>query len=126
MTTLALTPGRPPRLLLALLALALFVPLGVTVVGNPAHATKHASDHTLINRCLDDNGPHMVLQSRSPKRTNQYWRVCQLDDGRWGVQLLERVARGWRERTAFVPKSGTWHDVWEYVSARAVKVWPGG
>ncbi|GAI18460.1 unnamed protein product, partial [marine sediment metagenome] len=61
-----------------------------------------------------------VYKWRSWRRPNTFIQTCRLDDGRWGLRIIEAVARGWLEKTSFVVKGGSWPELIEYVSARAL------
>ncbi len=124
MTTVAAyhpQPGRSPLplLLAALIAIALLaaIALGVHAVA------KHGTEAVAIRQACDEKGPHQIWQERS--HPNKFFRVCKLDDGRHGIQIVECTARGARERTAFVPRAshhpaGSLLRIIEYLSARAV------
>lgn len=84
------------------------------------HAVEgHGTDAILIRECLNNNNPTLVLKSRWDK--NVYFRVCQLEDGRFGIQVLLRKAGQWIEKTTFVPKDGSWAKVSKYLFSRATR-----
>lgn len=111
-------PGFPwPLIFIALLAAVIYT----------AHAVKaHGADAENIRDCLNERGPDVTYQSASPYQQNKFYLGCQLEDGRWGLQILVRAKDGsWREKTSFIVKDGSWNRFVEYVSARA-RLWTGG
>jgi hypothetical protein len=83
---------------------------------------KHGAEATSIRRCLDSNGPNEVWEFTSHRRKGFFIFTCQLDDGKWGIQILQRTKLGqWIEKTAFVVKDGSAFQLKEYVTARAVR-----
>lgn len=120
------TDPRPPAagtLLLAALLLVAVAVYAVIEVQSRAHAVaRHGAEAVAIRQACEEYGPDYVFKSLSPK-DNKYFQVCALDDGRYGLRVIECTARGWMERTAFVAKGalgdGTWERTWEYLSARS-------
>jgi hypothetical protein len=87
-----------------------------------AHAVlKHGEEAKAIRKCIDNNGPDSTWTFTSHRRKDHFIRTCQLPDGRWGIQIIQATARGLIERTAFVIKDGTFFQLKEYVTARAVE-----
>lgn len=109
--------GAPVTMFLLFLVL---LGVGLYLLVEPTqHALqKHGAEAQLVRKACDQ-GPEEMWQSASWRRPNQFWQVCQTDDGRWGLRLIEKVKTGWKEKTSFIPKEGTYFDVREYVSARA-------
>lgn len=113
-----------PLLLLAIVAGAL-IASGIAGVAEqvrtrPEHSTaKHGDVVADIHRCLQQNGPHQVWRSTSWRTPNHYFLTCQLDDGTWGLSIVEKARKGWLERTTFQVKDGTLQQLIEYVSAKA-------
>ena len=113
-------PAIPLLILLALAAILLAVALDQVKVRNGEHApAKHGADAGAIHRCLDANGPAETWQFTSWRRPNHYIQTCQLDDGRWGLRIIQKVKNGWRERSSFIVKDGTYQQLFEYITARA-------
>lgn len=108
--------------LLALLAVLALGILGVAdhVRTNAAHTAHHGDVVEQIHTCLDSNGPAHVLKSRSWRQPNTRFLTCEYAPGEWGLMIAERAKNGWREITTFRVKSGTWGELWEYLSARGV------
>lgn len=96
----------------------------LAAVQNGTHSIeKHGADAVEIHAALDcGNGPVETWQSRSWRRKNQFFQVCQLEDGRWGLRLVERTLRGLKEKTSFVVKDGSRFALVEYLTARAVRI----
>jgi len=44
-----------------------------------------------------------------------FYRMCQLDDARWGMQAIIKVGDVWHEKTAFIRGDGTWQALTEYL-----------
>lgn len=116
---------RPDHRPLIALCLVLFAVAGVVAVRVAPHAlAKHGADAAAIHRCLDEQGPSEIWQSASWRTPGKFFQVCQLDDGRWGFRIIERIQAGWKERTSFVPGDGTRRALLEHLLAKAFRV-PG-
>lgn len=123
MTTLSIdardrAPLWPVFLTLLLLAVA---------VAASAHAlSKHAEASAVMHGC--NRGPHSAWQVRG--HPNDYWLLCQTDEGNYGVAKLKCTKQGWRNQTAFVPAAsqhagGSLARAIEYLSARSTIVQGG-
>jgi hypothetical protein len=88
-----------------------------------SHAVlKHGAEATAIRQCLEGRGPKEVWEFTSHKRRDFFILTCQMDDGKWGVQIIQRTKIGrLLEKTAFIIKDGSAFQLKEYVTARAVK-----
>ncbi len=112
---------------LAMAAVAYLQTADRVPVINGTHSTeKHLEDARQIQDCLEKpNNVLEVWKFTSHRRDREFFQVCQLDDGRFGLRLIRRVGRGleafWKERTSFVVKSGSYDELFEYVTARAVR-----
>ena len=83
---------------------------------------KHGAEATSIRQCLDGKGPNEVWEFTSRKRKDFFIFTCQMDDGKWGIQIVQRTKVGQLlEKTAFIIKDGSAFQLKEYVTARAVK-----
>jgi hypothetical protein len=80
-----------PLLMLALAGLAMFV---VSVYSEHATA-KHGDDADAVRQCLRDYDPLQVWVKMTDGRMFQ---VCQLQDGRFGIQICD----GTHECTSFI------------------------
>lgn len=126
MTTATVTyhtgPRFPWRLLLAVALLA------AIIFG--AHAVaKHGNDAELVRRACNDNGHYQLWQAL--ERPGKYYRVCKVDTGVFGLQIVECTARGLRERTSFIPgksqlQAGSYARIYEYLTGKAVRIAAGG
>lgn len=96
---------------------------GAVAVENRDHAViKHGLDAQKIRSCLNKNGPDEVWAFTSWRRANHFIQTCKLDDGRWGLRIIQGTKAGrWLERTSFIVKNGTKQELREYVTARAVR-----
>lgn len=116
-----------PLIFLMLLALAMGALLlygvdGVTdtVRARPEHSVaKHGDVVQRIHQCLNDKGPSQIWKSKSWRTPNRYFFGCELDDGTWGLSIVDKTKNGWLEKTTFRIKDGTLKQFVEYVSARA-------
>ena len=94
-----------------LLAAILLVAAIVVVVH--AHAVqRHGMDAEAIRKCLNDKGPYQVWKAMGE---DTFYRICQLDDMRWGLQAIVKVGDVWHEKTAFIRSDGTWKALTEYL-----------
>lgn len=115
----------PWLLAAAALGIILLAVAAAPKVLNGEHAIKkHAADAEAIHRCLDNGGEMERWQFWSHRRTDQYIQCGQLPDGRWGIRLIEKMGNIFRERTSFVVKNGTYNEMVEYISARAIRILP--
>jgi hypothetical protein len=107
---------------LPLLAIILAAVAGglVTVSYRNHSIVKHGYDAYAVNRCLDDNGPAQVFQSRNVANDSKYFQTCLMSDGRWGLRVIACQAGRWVEKTSFVVGQGSVGELTEYLSARAV------
>src|SRR5690606_11634682 len=117
-TTNASQPFRAPLLLLLL---GIILLAGIAVMPRMHAVAKHGMEAVAIRRACEQHGPDYVFRSLSPKTPDKFFQVCALDDGRYGIRIIECTARGWLEKTAFVAKgalgNGTWDRTYEYLSA---------
>lgn len=98
--------------------------LAVTTIP-PRVLTDHAVDRhgisavSQIRTCLDEKGPYQIWKSKiDPKK---FFLLCQLDDGRWGMQIVTNQIKQCFENTCFVPKDGSWVRVIEYLRGIATR-----
>ena len=98
----------------------------VSVKGTEHSALKHGNEAEQIRRCLDRRGGTIdVWKLETRRRPNQFFQVCQMEDGRMGLRLIEKLKNGlWREKTSFVVKAGSPGEALEYLTARALR-WTG-
>jgi Flp pilus assembly pilin Flp len=107
-------------------ALAVLI-VAVLVVGMPQvqpnlHAVlRHGDEALAIRRCLENKGPQQVWKKFGSER---FILVCKLDDGRLGIQIVQKVKEKWEEITAFIPENGTPTQVRAYLMKYATK-WNG-
>ena len=102
----------------ALVLLSIGLANRARVVNGKHSLAKHGAEAEAIHRCLDDNGPDELWAFTSWRRRDHYIQTCQLDDGRWGLRIIQRVKNGWNERTSFIVKDGSRERLVEYVTAR--------
>ena len=104
-------------ILIALAALAFGV-LAIQVQTRRHAIAKHGLDAAMVRYGCDNFGPDEVLRSRSWREPNKFFQLCPLEDGRYGLRIIACRAGRWVEVTSFVVKSGTWGELWEYVSGK--------
>ena len=104
-----------PVLFGAFLALNL---LGATVRERPEHTAKHGAEVAEIHAALSCDGPLATFRNLSWKRPDNFFHVCRLRDGQFGVMIADRLKDGrWLEVTTFLLGSAA--RAKEYLSARA-------
>jgi len=94
---------------------------GVAVAPSQHAIERHGAAVNAIRRCVQD--------SNSIRR---FWRLrngrlavmCKLPDGRWGIEILERLRNRWQEVTAFVPRDGSAEAVQRYLWQRGTPAKP--
>ena len=111
-----------PIILIGLFLASIFL---ATITIPPRVLARHAvekhgvTDVSQIRTCLDENGPYQIWKSKiDPKK---FFLLCQLDDGRWGMQIVTNQIRQCFENTCFVPKDGSWVRVIEYLRGIATR-----
>jgi hypothetical protein len=101
-----------------LLLILLFISLAVV---ETEHAViKHGTEAQRIRNCINKNGPYMTFRGTGQEK-NQWYIICQLNENTFGLQALVCEAGKLLEKTAFVPKDGTWANVLSYVTRFATK-----
>lgn len=91
------------------LSLILIVAFAFGVVYGTHAVTKHGQDALDIRRCLDLNGPNQIRKSFDG---STFYLVCLLDDGRTGIEPVDETGY---EKSAFVPRDGSWKAVQRYL-----------
>lgn len=87
----------------------------ITVDTDTSHAVqKHGAAVITIDNCFDTNG---VWQEWTNPANGRHARVCKLDSGKYGIQILSQDENGiWHEITKFVKeKMNTWDQVAQYL-----------
>ena len=114
------TSGLPFKPLIGLLLMLAVLVAAVAVLPQVHAELRHGSDALSIRQCLDQRGPQQVW--RSNDRTT-FYRLCQLDDGRWGLQaaIWDKVLDRLVEKTAFVKGEGSWSELTQYLAKFATR-----
>lgn len=106
-------------LLILFAALAFFAlqsAVGVVDFTESHGVKKHGISAVQIRKCLENNGP---LRDWVNPVTGRRARVCEVEPGRFGVQILEFKDGAWREITAFAKdKMRSLDQVLRYLSNR--------
>ncbi|KAA3645355.1 MAG: hypothetical protein DWQ07_12875 [Chloroflexi bacterium] len=105
-------------LILSLAFLIGFLLAGIVVINGRHAVDRHGAEATAIRTCIDNNGPTQIWMSRD-KRT--FYQICQLEDGRWGLQAIIKKGQEWFEKTAFVKGDGSWQALMRYLGNIATK-----
>lgn len=78
--------------------------------GEAKHGTLAA---TAIDECFNKNG---VWQEWINPSNGRHARICKLDDGKYGIQIIEQINGSWKEITKFVKeKMNSWSQVENYL-----------
>ena len=103
--------------------LLLFAAIAGSVVLGVHATTKHGNDARQVRECLNQG---WELQLWYNPDLDRYIRVCMIQDGRFGLQVVEAVKGNWREITSFVKnKLRTIQQVEKYLAnGGANKLWP--
>jgi hypothetical protein len=81
-----------------------------------AHAVvQHGSEAVAVRKCLDSNGPMMTFKHKSEPI---WYLLCKLNDGRFGIQA---VLKSGHEKTAFIPRDGSFKQVMDYIESFATR-----
>lgn len=77
-------------------------------------AAKHGTlAATAIDECFNKNG---VWQEWINPSNGRHARICKLDDGKYGIQIIEQINGTWKEITKFVKeKMNSWSQVENYL-----------
>ncbi len=125
MTTATAEYSSSPRgILLGMLTVLLIgLTIAMAVVYNDHAVERHGiAEVTAIRNCFENGGQFMVW--RDKRDHNKFFRICQLPDGRYGMQVVQDKIRECIERTCFIPKNGTYREVIEYLGRFATR-WKG-
>lgn len=72
-----------------------------------------------IHQCVDKNGPYQVWHNKFDSDT--FYNLCQLPDGRWGLEAFRKVGRQLFGKTAFVKGNGSWSEMVRYMQSIATR-----
>lgn len=118
---------QPRLIILGLLLMALGIatlivaPRSGKVIENSHAELAHGAEAVSVRQCLQN--PNNNIQLWVWRHDPRKWaRACQLPDGRWGLQIIQLTWRGWQEKTAFIPKDGSWPMFKEYITAKAIQI----
>jgi len=69
------------------------------------HATvKHGIWADRVRQCIDNGGTQQIWLRPDD---NRWLRLCEVNPGYWGIQVLEKVNEKWEEVTAYVRQRPT-------------------
>lgn len=100
-------------LLVAIAGLFLF-----RVVTHPHSVARHGVEAIEIRKALCDDGPVQMWKAR---RDNTYYLCARLSGGKFGLQAIQKNGNVWHEKTAFVPKDGSWSKLQSYLRTFATR-----
>lgn len=72
------------------------------IVVDPAYShavEEHPNSAPIVRTCMENKGPFVQFQIRKGQR---YLRVCAIDDSTFGFQIVDRVGKVFKERTAYI------------------------
>lgn len=119
MVTTPITLPQPRKLFPFWFIVALLLLLAtITVVVQDHAIERHGADARAIRECLDNKGPFQIWRARGGET---FYRLCQLDDGRWGLQAIVKEGDVWYERTAFIRGDGSWKALMKYLQRFATR-----
>jgi hypothetical protein len=118
MTTAQLTYRKPINYWVYVLLIVAGLLLA-TVITCPHAVHKHGSEALTIRDCLDKNGIYQVW--KSTQFDNQYFLICELSAGQYGLQIVREEGGLLNEVTAFVKGDGSWGKLVNYLSRIATK-----
>jgi hypothetical protein len=119
MASISLTLQQPRRLFPFSFFIVLLLILAAVVVVVQSHAVqRHGEEAEAIRKCLDNNGPFQIWRAFDGET---FYRLCQLDDERWGLQAIVKEGKTWVEKTAFVRGDGSWKALMNYLQRFATR-----
>src|SRR4051812_47900416 len=112
----AMTNNTPGLKYPFLAGLTIVFALAVTTA---AHAVqRHGDDAIAVRNCVSNNP---TINYRDLKDPSRFLLLCQLPDGRWGLQVVTKIRRTLQEVTAYIPKDGSWGEVSNFVLRNAIR-----
>jgi putative hemolysin len=92
-----------PVLFLALVLCALAVlalqGLGSIDLSFSHGEAKHGTAALTVRQCIDQNGPMQTWQNA---QTGRRALLCQMPDGKYGIQIVQFNGKAWQEITTFI------------------------
>ncbi len=122
MSTLTIASGKGSSLGCAFLLFCVAALLMAATIGTSiSHAiARHGMDAAAVHQCLDKNGHSSLWMN---PYNDHYIRVCNMQDGRAGIQVVKKVGGKWEEITAYIPKKAG--DLVKFLTdSGAELVWP--
>lgn len=104
-----------------LVAVAVLVLAAVAVINSVHAVARHGSEAEAIRKCLGQNGAYQIYKDRA----GDFYKLCKLDDGRWGAQIIAKQADEFFEKTAYVKGDGAWNTVMRWLVERGATRWTG-
>ncbi|KKK73628.1 hypothetical protein LCGC14_2891940 [marine sediment metagenome] len=112
--------GSPVAVLLGgILIIFLMMVLAVSVLVSDHAVKKHGDDALAIRSCLDTKGEYQIWKSKTD--LNKFFRICELEPGMFGLQVVQCLLSGACEKTAFIKGDGSWGALMKYLGRIATK-----
>jgi len=99
-------------LLLAVLLISAALPASHAVI-------RHGDDALAVRQCLRERGPALVFRDRVER--DKYYLMCELPDGRWGLQVVKDLKTRLQEITSFIRRDPTFQGVKTYIERHATR-----
>src|SRR5262245_42190125 len=102
---LLLTPFRSLRNFIVIIIAAAFIVVMIQAIPQAHAVVEHGVVAIQIRQCLDKNGPawhdigdKKIQYWQDSDDSQSFWQTCQLEDGKWGMQLVKKNNGKWWER----------------------------
>ncbi len=112
----------PVSVLVCVVLLFAVMPITIEAVRRTEHAVEsHAiADVNAIRSCLRKNGSFQNWKIRGTD--DEFVRLCEVGKDTWGIQIVIQKGKEYIEKTAFIPKDGSWKLVIQYLRRFATRV----
>ena len=111
--------GSPIAVLAGFFVVALLLMLLASSVLVNSHAViKHGDEALKIRSCLE-KGEYQVWKSLTDP--NKFFRICELEPGLFGLQVVQCLLSGTCEKTAFIKGDGSWGALMKYLGRMATR-----
>lgn len=97
----------------------LLIGMSVSVMVNSHAVLRHGEDAIAIRACLDKKGTYQLWKSKTDP--DKFFRICELEPGKFGFQIVQCIIGGVCEKTAFIKGNGSWSELVRYLGRIATK-----
>lgn len=101
-----------------LITVGLLLVAALMIIIHDHAVARHGADAKAIRECLDGKGPYQLWRANDGET---FYRLCHLDDGRWGLQAIIKKGGDWHEKTAFIRGDGSWRALMDYLQRFATR-----